>query len=181
LGAFAATLGVVGPDLARLVRQASDALLAGAGRPGVIVGVDDAHLLDELSAVLVHQMVLRRAATVVLTLRVGETAPDAATALWKDGHLPRLELDPLSQTETATLVEARLGGPVDSAAARRLRSITQGNPLYPRQLVDGELEAAGCIRLPGCGSGRVSWRCRRDRWSWCRPGSVSCRKRSATS
>ena len=96
LGAFAATLGVVGPDPARLVRQASEALLAGAGRAGVIVGVDDAHLLDELSAVLVHQLVLRRAASVVLTLRTGETAPDAVTALWKDGHLPRLELQPLS-------------------------------------------------------------------------------------
>jgi ATP-dependent Clp protease ATP-binding subunit ClpA len=33
LGAFAVTLGVAGPDPARLVRQASDALLAGAGRP----------------------------------------------------------------------------------------------------------------------------------------------------
>jgi hypothetical protein len=111
--------------------------------------VDNAHLLDELSAVLVHQLVLRRAATVVLTLRAGETAPDAVTALWKDGHLPRLELDPLSQTETATLVESRLGGPVDSAAARRLWSITQGNALYLRQLVDGELEAGWLHQVAG--------------------------------
>jgi hypothetical protein len=73
LGAFAATLGVIGPDSARLVGQASEALLAGAGRAGVIVGVDDAHLLDELSATVVHQLVLRRAATVVLTLHTGET------------------------------------------------------------------------------------------------------------
>ncbi|HWR47335.1 MAG TPA: AAA family ATPase, partial [Pseudonocardiaceae bacterium] len=142
LGAFAATLGVVGPDPARLVRQASEALLAGAGRASVIVGVDDAHLLDELSAVLIHQLVLRRAASVVLTLRTGERAPDAVTALWKDGHLPRLELRPLSQDETATLVEARLGGPVDSVAARRLWAITRGNTLYLRQLVDGELESS---------------------------------------
>jgi DNA-binding NarL/FixJ family response regulator len=149
LGAFAATLGVVGPDPARLVRQASEALLAGAGRAGVVVGVDDAHLLDELSAVLVHQLVLRRAASVVLTLRTGETAPDAVTALWKDGHLPRLELDPLSQTETAMLVEAGLGGPVDSVAARRLWSITRGNALYLRQLVDGELEADRLRRVAG--------------------------------
>jgi DNA-binding NarL/FixJ family response regulator len=149
LGAFAATLGVVGPDPARLVRQATEALLAGAGRAGVIVGVDDAHLLDELSAVLVHQLVLRRAASVVLTLRTGETAPDAVTALWKDGHLPRLELQPLFQDETATLVEARLGGPVDSVAARRLWSITQGNALYLRQLVDGELESGRLRQVAG--------------------------------
>ncbi|MGH9061612.1 MAG: helix-turn-helix transcriptional regulator, partial [Acidimicrobiales bacterium] len=149
LGAFAATLGLVGPDPARLVRQASEALVAGAGRAGVVVGVDDAHLLDDLSAVVVHQLVLRRAASVVLTLRTGEVAPDAVTALWKDGHLPRLELQPLSQEETATLVEARLGGPVDSAAARRLWSITRGNALYLRQLVDGELESGGLHQVVG--------------------------------
>ncbi|MGH4002413.1 MAG: helix-turn-helix transcriptional regulator, partial [Pseudonocardiaceae bacterium] len=149
LGAFAATLGVIGPDPARLVRQASDALLAGAGRAGVIVGVDDAHLLDELSALLVHQLVLRRVASVVLTLRTGETAPDAVTALWKDGHLPRLELQPLSQDETAMLVEARLGGPVDSITARRLWSITRGNALYLRQLVDDQLEARRLYQVAG--------------------------------
>ncbi|HSZ29501.1 MAG TPA: LuxR C-terminal-related transcriptional regulator, partial [Pseudonocardiaceae bacterium] len=149
LGAFAATLGVVGPDPARLVRQASDALVAGAGRAGVVVGVDDAHLLDELSAVLVHQLVLRRVAGVVLTLRSGERAPDAVTALWKDGHLPRLELQPLSPEETAMLVEARLGGPVDSVAARRLWSVTRGNALYLRQLVDGELESGRLCQIAG--------------------------------
>jgi predicted ATPase len=142
-------LGVVGPDPARLLRQASAALLAGAGRTEVIVGVDDAHLLDELSATLVHQLVLRRAATVVLTLRTGETPPDAVTALWKDGHLTRLELQPLSQDETAALVEARLDGPLDSAAARRLWSVTQGNALYLRQLVDGELEAGRLHQVAG--------------------------------
>ncbi|MGH3673035.1 MAG: ATP-binding protein, partial [Pseudonocardiaceae bacterium] len=127
LGAFAAMVGVVGPDPARLVRQASEALVAGAGRAGVIVGVDDAHLLDELSATLVHQLVLNRAARVVLTLRSGERAPDAVTVLWKDGHLPRLELQPLSPDQTAMLVEAMLGWLVDSLTGRRLWSITRGN------------------------------------------------------
>ncbi|MDQ4022073.1 MAG: helix-turn-helix transcriptional regulator, partial [Actinomycetota bacterium] len=149
LGAFAATLGMVGPDPARQVRQAIEALLAGAGRAGVIVGVDDAHLLDELSATLVHQLALRRAATMVLTLRSGETAPDAVTALWKDGHLTRLELQPLSQDAVTSLVEARLGGPVDSAAARRLWTITKGNALYLRQLVDGELESSRLHQVAG--------------------------------
>jgi DNA-binding NarL/FixJ family response regulator len=149
LGAFAATLGVVGPDPARLVRQASDALLAGAGRAGAVVGVDDAHLLDELSAMLIHQLALRQAATVVLTLRTGEIAPDAVTALWKDGHLARLELQALSETETATLVEAALGGPLDSVAARRLWTITRGNALFLRQLVDGELESGRLHQVAG--------------------------------
>lgn len=149
LGAFVTTLGVLGPDPARLVGQASEALLAGAGRAGVVVGVDDAHLLDELSATLVHQLVLRQAASVVLTLRTGQAAPDAVTALWKDGHLTRLELQPLSQDEITNLVEARLGGPVDAVAARRLWSITQGNALYLQQLVDGELESGRLHQVGG--------------------------------
>jgi DNA-binding NarL/FixJ family response regulator len=149
LGAFAATLGMLGPDPARLVGQASQALLAGAGRSGVMIGVDNANLLDELSAVLIHQLVVHRAARVVLTLRTGETAPDAVTALWKDGHLPRLELQSLSRNVTAALVEARLGGPVDNATARRLWSITRGNALYLQQLVDGELEAGRLRQVTG--------------------------------
>ncbi len=145
LGAFAATLKLADLDPARLVPQATEALLAGAGPAGVVVVVDDAHLLDELSAVLVHQLVLRKAAGVVLTLRTGHAAQDAVTALWKDGHLPRLELEPLSPEETAELVETRLGGPVDDTAVRRLWSITRGNALYLRQLVDHEL-ATGRLR-----------------------------------
>ena len=92
------------------------ALLAGAPPAGIVLGVDDAHLLDELSALVVYELVLSGAAPGVLTLRGGEPAPDAVTALWKDGHLDRLEVQPLSRPETAELLETVLGGPVDSAA-----------------------------------------------------------------
>ncbi|MFD9701390.1 LuxR C-terminal-related transcriptional regulator [Lentzea sp. NPDC059081] len=155
LGAFTTTLRLADPDPARLVSQAAEALLAGAGPAGVVLVVDDAHLLDEVSAVLVHQLVLRRAASVVLTLRTGRPAQDAVTALWKDGHLPRLEVEPLSFEETADLVETRLGGPVDTTSVRRLWSTTKGNALYLRQLVDHELvtgrlrESAGVWRRSG--------------------------------
>ena len=73
------------------------------------MGVDDAHLLDELSAVVVHQLVRRRLASVVLTLRTGEDVPDAITALWKNEMLPRLEVQPLAESETTVLVEHVLG------------------------------------------------------------------------
>lgn len=141
LGAFANLLDTVRGDPAELARRAGDALLAGAGRGGVVIGVDDAHLLDDLSATVVHHLALRSAATVVLTLRAGEHAPDAVTALWKDGQLERLEVQPLSELETAELLEAALGAPLASSAADRMWRLTQGNPLYLRQLIDGEIEA----------------------------------------
>ena len=55
----------------------------------VLVVVDDARLLDNLSAFVLHQLVLRRSATVIATIRTGAPAPDAVTALWKDGLLRR--------------------------------------------------------------------------------------------
>jgi hypothetical protein len=113
------------------------------------VGVDDAHLLDDLSALLVHQLVLTDAAAVVVTVRTGEPAPDAVTALWKDGHLDRLELQPLSEAETAGLLAAVLGGPVDSANAHRMWALSRGNPLYLRQLVDAELESGRLHEVGG--------------------------------
>jgi DNA-binding NarL/FixJ family response regulator len=149
LGAFATILKLADLDPTRLVPQATEALLAGAGPARAVLVVDDAHQLDELSAVLVHQLVLRKAANVVLTLRTGEIAHDAVTALWKDGHLPRLELEPLSLQETTVLVETRLGGPVDDTAVRRLWSITRGNALYLRRLVDDELESGRLRQVVG--------------------------------
>ncbi len=66
-----------------------------AGRAGVrplVVFVDDAHLLDGGSATLVHQLALTRAATVLVTVTSGETAPDPVVALWMDGPAERIEL-----------------------------------------------------------------------------------------
>jgi DNA-binding NarL/FixJ family response regulator len=122
-------------------RRATEALLEGATGAGVVVGVDDAHLLDELSASVVHQLVLHQRATVVVTVRSGEPAPDAIISLWKDGYLDRLEVQPLSAPETTELVEAALGGLVDGAALARLWTLTQGNALFLRQVVDDEREA----------------------------------------
>jgi DNA-binding NarL/FixJ family response regulator len=160
LGAFIPALGPLGSDPMWLLRRAREELLAGAGGRDVVLGVDDAHLLDELSATLVHQLVLRREARVVLTLRTGEPAPDAVTGLWKDGHLSRLELRPLTSEVTASLLEEVLGGPVAYPAARGLWAITCGNVLYLRQLVEGELEAGRLVRLGGV-------------WQWSGPPQLS--------
>ncbi len=147
LGAFADIASDFGPDPLRRVREMIDALI-GDARPGeVVVGVDDAHLLDDLSAFTVHQLVIRRLATVILTIRSGMLPPDAITAIWKDHHLERLELQPLSLDETIGLVEQVLDGPVHSMCARRLWQYTQGNALYLRHLLDSEV-GAGRIACP---------------------------------
>jgi DNA-binding CsgD family transcriptional regulator len=148
-GAFGSAVGDVGGDQTRQLARATATLLSGARPAGLVLGVDDGHLLDEQSALIVHHLVTRSSATVIVTKRTGEPAPDAVTALWKDGYLPRLEIQPLSGEETAELLEVALGGPVHSATVRRIWSITQGNPLYLRNLVDGEVEAGRLTAVAG--------------------------------
>lgn len=126
MGCFAHVLrDVRGPvDPMTLLGRTAAALLGDVGRAGAVLAVDDAHLVDDVSATLVHQLVAGGAMPVVLTLRSGEPAPDAITALWKDGHLDRLEVQPLARTDVAALVAAVLSGAVDSRSAERFREST---------------------------------------------------------
>jgi hypothetical protein len=76
----------------------------------VVVGVDDAPLLDDLSIFVVHQIVQRGGAKVVFTVRDGEPVPAAIQEVLKEGQFDWLELRPLSRDETDTLLSATLGG-----------------------------------------------------------------------
>jgi DNA-binding CsgD family transcriptional regulator len=138
LGAFAGLLDVPSGDAAQTIGRALDQV---ARQQPLVLAVDDAHLLDEHSAIVVHRVVVRQLAPVVVTIRTGEPAPDAVTALWKDDHVPRLDLSPLNVDDTSGLVARVLGGPVESASARRLWTLTQGSPLFLRHLLTGEVSA----------------------------------------
>jgi DNA-binding CsgD family transcriptional regulator len=148
LGAFEGLLGDLGHDPSRIVAHAVETLGSTSGTRSLIA-IDDAHELDKLSALVVHNLVVRRAATVLVTLRSGERAPDAITALWKDEHLPRLELQALSAAETTALLEQVLDAPLDSTGAQRLWSLSQGNLLFLRHLVDAELQSGRLRNVSG--------------------------------
>lgn len=139
LGVFAEFAAHFGADPLRRIDEVITALTAARPTLSTVVSIDDAHLLDMQSALVVQQLFLRKAATVLLTLRSGEPAPDAITALYKDHGVPRLELQPLGPDDVASLLESALDGPVESASAQRLWRYTRGNVLYLRQLLEEEL------------------------------------------
>ncbi|GAA3200010.1 LuxR C-terminal-related transcriptional regulator [Dactylosporangium siamense] len=149
LGAFAGHLGGLGEDPARVLHHAAEALLSGVGDGGLVVGVDDAHLLDHHSALLVHQLTTQDRARLVLTVRSGEPAPDAVTALWKEGTLERLELQPLSVPATHELLAAVLGGPPDSALSAAMWRLTRGNVVFLRHVVEAERAAVRLREVRG--------------------------------
>ncbi len=145
LGAFADLVEVADTrEPHSILRQVRSHLLG--GEPNVVVGVDDAHMLDQLSASLVHQLAVERAAKFVVTVRTGHEVPDAIRALWTEGLLTRIELQPFNRTEVTELVEKVLGGPLETVSADRLYQVSQGNPLFVRHLVEGAAEA-GNLRL----------------------------------
>ena len=139
LGAFAAWAQSGVTDTVQLVRGVIESLTAAPAGATVVVSVDDVHLLDDLSTFVVQQIVQRGAAKVVLTVRDGEPIPAAVQEIWKGGQFDRLDLQPLSLDQTTTLLSATLGGSVDPDAAQRLWTLTRGNVLYLRNIVEQEV------------------------------------------
>jgi hypothetical protein len=156
LGAFAtATLPrVSSEDRLGLFVDVTQALQDRAVGRRLVVAVDDAHQLDDLSAALVQQVAATGAAFVVMTVRAGVPAPEPVTALWKDGLAARLDVPPLSAGAVETLVVAGLGGPCDPATVRELARVSGGNALFLRELVRGGIEARTIVRRDGWWQGK---------------------------
>lgn len=154
-GAFAHLLpdrDLPGRDRMAVMMLARRSVLGAAGEDSILV-VDDAHLLDPMSAALVHSLALARLTSLVVTVRTGEPAPDAVTALWKDGVLECLELQPLARAEVDELVAALLDGPVDARVYSRIWEATRGNALFCCELLQAAKAAGVLARGP-------------DGWRW---------------
>jgi DNA-binding CsgD family transcriptional regulator len=134
-----------GADRFAVLQWTGEWLTASASGRRLVLGIDDAHWLDDGSAALIHHLTMTGVASVVVTVRSGEPTPDAVTALWKDGLVERVEVQGLSRAETTALVEAGLGGPVDGLTAERLWQLSQGNALYLRELVRGGVDTGVLI------------------------------------
>jgi DNA-binding CsgD family transcriptional regulator len=130
-------------DRLGLVRSAVDHLARRAGGRRTVLAVDDAHLLDEGTAALVLHLAVRGSAFVIATTRAGEPSPDAVTALWKDHHAPRLDLQPLSREEVHSLLEGALAGRVSSRLTSWVYHRSEGNPLFAYELVVGGVAGGG--------------------------------------
>lgn len=125
------------------------AALAREGPEGALtVVVDDAHLLDEVTAGVIYQLLFDDRVSLVVTVRAGADAPEPVVRFWRDGAAVRLEVPPLQPPAVEELLSSVLGGAVESATARWLSTYSEGNPLYLRELVHEGL-ASGHLRDDG--------------------------------
>jgi DNA-binding CsgD family transcriptional regulator len=151
-GAFASLLphGVEvssgGPEShAEALRYYTRELVHEAGGRPLLVFVDDAHLLDDGSAMLVHQLSQTRTATVLACVlqsgRAGLPTADPMVVLWKDQQAERIALEVLEDGAIEELLTTVLGGPVERASVRQVCERSLGDPVFLRELVAGALEA----------------------------------------
>jgi AAA ATPase domain len=158
-GAFAALLP---PATSResesrgdLLRYFAEAILDHPDDRPLLLVVDDAHDLDDASAALLLHLVLHGSVFPVVTLRTGEPAPESVVMLWKDELLERIEVSPLTVADIAMLAADVLGGPVDGTTVHTLRTTSEGNVLFLRELIisavaSGSLtDVRGIWRLQG--------------------------------
>ncbi|MBX7548311.1 LuxR C-terminal-related transcriptional regulator [Streptomyces sp. tea 10] len=113
--------------------------------------VDDAHLLDEASAALVHQLAVHGRTRLVVAAVDGVPTPGAVSRLWTGELLPRLALAPLPYEDVVQLL-APSG--LEPLTVRRLHGVCRGDLRLLRDLVAAPAAAGLLTSLPGTGEQR---------------------------
>ncbi|WP_318200169.1 helix-turn-helix transcriptional regulator [Streptomyces sp. SCL15-4] len=116
-----------------------------------VLVVDDAQLLDETSAALVHQLAVHGRTRLIVAAADGVRAPGAVSRLWTGELLPRLALGPLPGEDTARLLA---GTALEPLTVRRLHRTCRGDLRLLRDLVTA-LIAPG---HPAPASAEPDWR-----------------------
>jgi DNA-binding CsgD family transcriptional regulator len=136
----------VGVDMSDPVRgfAAVARLLSG---PRMIL-VDDLHLLDTASTVLLRQLLDAGVVRVIGTIRSGSPISDAVNALTAGEHAHRIYLTEFDARQVEQVLRAALGAPVGRRTLIELHAASGGNALYLHELVVGAL-ASGVLASDG--------------------------------
>lgn len=150
LGAFVTQLGATERFLTPMFAEIRERILERADGAPVLISVDDVDLLDDASAVLVHQLVAAGEAKVIATLRSGRIAPTELLDLWQRGELTRIEVAPFGRSDAERVAEAVAGRALDGRSHQRLWDIAHGNALFIHELVTAAVDQ-GALRDTGSG------------------------------
>lgn len=140
--------------------------------------VDDAHLLDDASAALVHQLAVHGRTRLLVVTTDGVPVPGAVSRLWTGELLPRLTLEPLPREETAHLLAAGTavgGGGLEPLTVNRLHRLCRGDLRLLRDLVGAVREGGLLSRVADPGPDSDS-----DEWAWRGPVPVTAVVREHT-
>ena len=115
-GALASLLPVdelLADSIVGVVERAARAVAARGDGGDVLIAIDDAHLLDDASATLVHQLALDGSVRLLLAVRSGEPLGAPIASVASDRSTEVVELAHLSRSDVDELVRRVLGGHVE--------------------------------------------------------------------
>ncbi|MGV9553521.1 LuxR family transcriptional regulator AbsR2 [Streptomyces ardesiacus] len=118
--------------------------------------VDDAHLLDDSSAALLHQLAVHGRTRLLVVATDGTAVPGAVSRLWSGELLPRLALEPLPREETAELLAAGASARLEPLTVDRLHRLGRGDLRLLRELLTAVREEGLLVPVPG--TGLRAWR-----------------------
>ncbi|MDX3528536.1 hypothetical protein P1P75_19310, partial [Streptomyces sp. ID05-39B] len=98
--------------------------------------VDDAHLLDDESAAVVHQLAVHGRTRLLVLTTDGAPAPGAVARLRSGDLLPRLALEPLPREDITRLLATAAGVPLEPLTVNRLHGLSRGDLGLLRDLLD---------------------------------------------
>ncbi len=124
-------------NLERMRRE----IVASGDSAGVLLVVDDANYLDSASMALAHRLASSGDASVLATRRTGEPGnEETLTSLWKDGHARLFDVLPLDRASHDELVVRSLGAVRAAGLLDGLWQLTNGNPLFLREILTAAAE-----------------------------------------
>ncbi|MFD8952827.1 LuxR C-terminal-related transcriptional regulator [Streptomyces xanthophaeus] len=106
-----------------------------------IILIDDLHLLDAASAVLLQQLLDAEVIRLIATVRVPEPVSASLVALTQGFGVHRIDLAPFNEEQTEQLLQRALDGPVGHRTVHTLFERSAGNLLVLREIVLSALEA----------------------------------------
>ncbi|MFF0473684.1 LuxR C-terminal-related transcriptional regulator [Streptomyces sp. NPDC004284] len=139
LAAFAPHL--TGPalpgELGRHFQELRNLLATPAGRPRVLLLVDDLHHLDDSSLTLLSALAADAATGFFLVATLPQDAdwPEALRSLWHQDAVEHLRIGPFDRATTARLLADTLGAPVSAPVVRALWEAGRGNALWTREIL----------------------------------------------
>ncbi|MEV5486617.1 LuxR C-terminal-related transcriptional regulator [Streptomyces bobili] len=133
--------------------------------------VDDAHLLDDDSAALLHQLAVHGRTRLLILATDGAPAPGAVARLRSGDLLPRLALEPLPREDITRLLATAAGVPLEPLTVNRLHGLARGDLGLLGDLLDALLLGRGALSRDPEG----------EEWRWRGPVPVTpaLRERSA--
>ncbi|MFE9702600.1 LuxR C-terminal-related transcriptional regulator [Streptomyces sp. NPDC005930] len=118
--------------------------------------VDDAHLLDDASAALVHQLAVHGRTRLLVVATDGAPVPGAVSRLWTGELLPRLALRPMPHEDTARLLTDGTGTRLEPLTLDRLHRLSRGDLRLLRELLSAVREEGRLVPVPG--TDQRAWR-----------------------